>query len=314
VFALCVEASHARGMGHLFRALALSEALEARGAAVKIYVNGDQGAERVLLQSGRAWQAVPLNGDEPWEPDRIRADGVRVWVNDRLETTAVHARRVLDAGALLATFDDRGSGAESAHLHVAPFPLGEGDRPAGRKVLSGLQYMVVDPAVRKHRRQRSVLQSLVVSMGGSDTYGLTVLVVRALRARKRQATIVLGPGFAHNAELGAELDSSFVVKRDLKSLVEEFAQHDLAITAGGITPFEANAAGLPCIVIGAESWEERAGELLGRLGGCRYAGARTRIDFSALDEELPLREMSAAALASVPADGSDRVAAELLAL
>jgi hypothetical protein len=81
-----------------------------------------------------------------------------------------------------------------------------------------------------------------------------------------------------------------------------------------VTPFEANAAGLPCIVVAAEPWEEKAGELLARLGGCRYAGPRGRIDFGVLDEALPLERMSAAALAAVPADGADRVAAELLAL
>ena len=48
MFALCVEASHARGMGHLFRALSLAQALEARGAKVQIYVNEDAAAARAL--------------------------------------------------------------------------------------------------------------------------------------------------------------------------------------------------------------------------------------------------------------------------
>jgi spore coat polysaccharide biosynthesis predicted glycosyltransferase SpsG len=156
--------------------------------------------------------------------------------------------------------------------------------------------------------------SVVVSMGGSDTYGLTLDVVRALSERKLAATVVIGPGFAHEAGLAKLLDIGMIVKRSIPSLAEEFSRHDLAITAGGITPFEANAAGLPCVVIGAEPWEERAGELLAKLGGCRYAGPRARIDFSPLDHALPLEKMSAAALAAVPVDGAERVAAELLKL
>lgn len=302
-------------MGHLFRALALAHAMEAQGAVVRFYVNRDESAERALRQCGRAWTTVPLEDSSiGWEAELIRKDGIRVWINDRFETSAEHALKVLAAGAALATFNDRGSGAALAHLHVSAVRLGETERPGGRRVLSGLQYLVVDPEVRSYRRLRRALDSMVVSMGGSDTFGLTVEVVRALHMRSRPATVIIGPAFAHEAALAQLLDARFSVKRSVDSLPAEFARHDLAITAGGVTPFEANAAGLPCIVIGAESWEERAGELLARLGGCRYAGPRRQIDFSVLDELLPLEKMSAAALESVPADGAERVAAELLAL
>jgi spore coat polysaccharide biosynthesis predicted glycosyltransferase SpsG len=300
-------------MGHLFRALALADALEARGASVQIYVNDDEGAARVLRDQARRWKVVPLD-KVGWEAERIRADGVRVWVNDRLETTAVHARRVLDAGARLVTFNDSGSGAALAELHVAAVALAEGERPAGRRVLTGLQYLVLNPEVKRFRRPRTQLGSIVVSMGGSDTYGLTVRVAEALRARKRAATVIVGPGFALDKALDGVLGGGLTVKRSLRSLPEEFSRHDLAITAGGITPFEANAAGLPCMVIGAEPWEEHAGALLAKLGGCRYLGPRAKADFSALDEPLPIARMSEAALAAIPADGADRVATELLRL
>jgi spore coat polysaccharide biosynthesis predicted glycosyltransferase SpsG len=315
MFALCVEASHARGMGHLFRAFALAEALEGEGGRALFYVNDDPDAQRALKERGRSWKTVPLgNTALRWEAERIRTDGVRVWINDRLETSAVHAQRVLDAGARLATLNDSGTGAPLADLHVAAIALDEAAKPQGRRVLTGLQYLVLDPAIGRLRKARRELRSLVVSMGGSDTYGLTVDVVRQLRARKRPATVVVGPGFAHEAELTRVLDPSFTVKRFPESLTEEFSLHDLAITAGGVTPFEANAAGLPCIVIGAEVWEERAGALLAGLGGCVYAGPRHRFDLSALDGPLSIAAMSEAALAAVPADGARRVARELLSL
>jgi spore coat polysaccharide biosynthesis predicted glycosyltransferase SpsG len=313
VLALCVEASHQRGMGHLFRALALAQALEARGAVVRFYVNDDANAARILQERGKAWRAVPLlELKHAWEADLVRSDAVRVWVNDRLDTDARHATRVLAAGARLASFDDRGSGAALVDLNIVALPQ---EAPApGRRLLSGFQYLVLDPAIAGQRRQRSELRSLVVSMGGSDTYGITLEVMRALRVRERAATVVLGPAFAHDAELAAVADAHFTIKRDVASLATEFAKHDLAITAGGMTPCEANAAGLPCIVIATEPWEVAAGKLLERSGGCVYAGFRDRIDFGALHRPLPIAAMSRAALASVPTDGAARVAAELLAL
>jgi spore coat polysaccharide biosynthesis predicted glycosyltransferase SpsG len=315
VFALCVEASPARGMGHLFRALALAEALDTLGARSLICVNDDDRAAAVLRDRGLAWRTVPLaNPALDWEGALIKSQGVRVWVDDRLDTDARHARRVLDTDARLATFDDRGSGAALADLNVVAVPLTDGERVAGRRVLSGLQFLVLDAAVQRWRRVRQRCESVVVSMGGSDTYGVTVDVVRALRARGRAATVVLGPGFQHDTALTKVIGDGIQVKRSIPSLAEEFAHHDLAVTAGGITPFEANAAGLPCIVIATETWEVRSGEVLADLGGCIYAGWRDEIDFATLDAPLPIETMSRAALAGVPADGAARVAAELLRL
>lgn len=315
MFALCVDASHARGMGHLFRALALAEALESQGTAVHIYVNNDQRAASVLRDRGYPWRAVPLAGSRgAWEPALVRADGIKVWVDDRLNTDVQHARRVLEAGARLATFDDRGSGAAMADVNIVAVPLTDNEQIPGKRVLSGLSYLVIDPAVVRYRRLRRERTSTVVSMGGSDTYGVTVDVVRALRRVGRHATIVLGPGFAHDSELDPLLNESFVVKRSVASLAEEFSRHDLAITAGGLTPFEANAAGLPCVVIATEPWEVRTGEVLARLGGSIYAGWREQIDFVALEPQFPIEKMSRAALATVPTDGASRVAKELLAL
>jgi spore coat polysaccharide biosynthesis predicted glycosyltransferase SpsG len=289
-------------------------ALEAQGAAVRLYANDDPAVARALGERVQPWTPVPLREDASgWLRERILADGIRVWIADCFETSIAHARGVLEGGARFVTFNDRGAGAAHADLHVCAVALDEGGAPKGKRVLSGLAYLVLDPAVRRYRRQRQRLDSLIVSMGGADTYGLTIDVLRALRARGRGATVVVGPGFAHDKELSA-LAEGFTVRRSVASLAEEFSRHDLAITAGGVTPFEANAAGLPCIIIAAEPWEERAGRQLEALGGCRYAGSRHDIDVSALDEALPIERMSAAALAAVPADGADRVATELLAL
>lgn len=314
MYAICVEASHERGMGHLFRGLALARALRERGCKTRIYANEDEGARRVLDVAGFPWSVVPLREtDAQWISQRVRTDRISVWIDDSFETSLAHAQALLAARVRRVTFNDRGPGAELADLHVCAVRLGESSEPRGRRILSGLEYLVLDPQVARHRRRRTELRSIVVSMGGSDTYGLTVDVVRALGARRMTATVILGPGFVHQRELAA-VAQGFDVKRHLGSLPPEFARHDLAVTAGGMTPFEANAAGLPCIVIGAESWEERAGRMLAELGGCIYAGPRRGIDFSVLDRNLPVQRMSEAALASVPADGAARVAAEIAAL
>jgi hypothetical protein len=97
--------------------------------------------------------------------------------------------------------------------------------------------------------------------------------------------------------------------------VEEFSHHDLAITGGGITAFEANAAGLPCLVIANEWFEVSAAHYLERLGSSIFVG-----HYSALEETTPgfrvpeplsIESMSRAGLERLPKDGLENVYREL---
>jgi spore coat polysaccharide biosynthesis predicted glycosyltransferase SpsG len=294
-------------MGHLFRALALADALMTQGGKVRFYLNAFAPAQALLRARGHSFTSVALD-DGAWAAAIIAADGIRTWINDRLDTGAGHAQAVRQSGAHLVSFDDRGDGAAFADLNIVAFPASDNEKLSGRRVLAGPQALVLDPMIAALRRPRTTLNSLVVSMGGSDTYGVTVDVARALKQRGRNATVVLGPGFAHDAELVAVKHEGLTVKRNVPSLAEEFARHDLAITAGGLTPCEANAAGLPCIVIATEPWEARTGTVLEQLGGSRYAGWREAIDFQTLDGKLDIEKMSRFALQNVPADGARHVA------
>jgi spore coat polysaccharide biosynthesis predicted glycosyltransferase SpsG len=300
-------------MGHLFRTLALAEALTNQGSKVHLYLNAFAPAEELLRARGHSFATVTLD-DGAWAAAIIAADGIQTWINDRLDTGAGHAQAVRQAGAHLVSFDDRGDGAALADLNIVAFPASDNEKLPGRRVLAGPQVLVLDPAIAAFRRPRAALSSLVVSMGGSDTYGVTVDVARALKQRGMAATVILGPGFAHDEALAAVKHEGLTIKRNVPSLAGEFARHDLAITAGGLTPCEANAAGLPCIVIATEKWEARTGQVLEQLGGSRFAGHHQNIDFGFLDRTLPVAAMSEAALQSVPCNGAQRVAREILAL
>src|SRR6185436_8898870 len=102
----------------------------------------------------------------------------------------------------------------------------------GKKVLCGLEYLVLDPEIERFRRHRQLRGSTVVSLGGTDTYGVTVRVTKELARLRERATVILGPGFQHHRELAAVVSPTIVVKQNVTSLVEEFSKHDLAITGG----------------------------------------------------------------------------------
>lgn len=320
MFVFCIESSHERGLGHLYRTLTLASALRAQGFPAHFLINDHATSVALIQAQGHPVEVVDLGSDGGWEGLWLRAHpAVRLWINDRLDTTAAHAAQVKAHGVKLATFDDRGGGAALSDLHIAALAFEDTGTLQGRRVLHGADYMLLDPDLARHRRLRTAGEPVLLTMGGSDTWGVTPRVMQALRDRGRGATVVLGPAFGHGAEVDAVLAGApaglFTVHRGgVPSLAAEMARHGLAITGGGMTPFQANAMGLPCIVIANEIFEIPVGRALARMGGSVFAGFHADMDLSVLDRPLPVASMSQAGMQAIDLHGCDRVTAALAAL
>jgi len=313
VFALCIESSHARGMGHFYRALNLAEGLAAAGIAYKFYLNDHAPSLQILQDRGVPHQMVNLEDlSGNWEASLIRQDGITLWINDRLGTNARHAQKIKTVGVPLVTFDDRGTGAALADLHIAALAFDYQERLGGAKLLRGADYLILNPQIGNFMRLRKQLSSILVTLGGSDTYGVTVKVVQLLKQVNLAATIVVGPAFMHMDKLNEILTGSFILKRGVPSMIEEFYRHDLAITGGGITPFEANASGLPCVVIANELFEIPVGKELQRLGGAFFAGHHESLHLPLFMADLPLEQMSQSGMRNIGLQGTQRVVKALM--
>lgn len=315
MFGICVEASHQRGMGHLFRALNLCEGLSERGLPFHIFINKNDASKKILEQRNLPFETVSFDSaQQDWQKKLIYQHGIKAWVDDRLNTDINHATQVKECDIALVTFDDRGSGARLADLNIAALAFDETEMLEGKKVLRGPSYLPLNPEIARYKHLRNEQNRLVVSIGGSDTYGVTVKVVILLKAAGRNATVIVGPAFQHEHELSRVLDGSFQLKRALPSLMEEFSHHDLAITGGGITPFEANAAGLPCIVIANEDFEIQVGQGLEKLGGALFAGHYSQLDASIFSKDLPIKKMSQLGMEQIDLNGTSRILDEIEAL
>lgn len=293
-------------MGHLYRALNLADGLRERGLPLLFLLNAHEPSVRLLAERGYAHEIVPLH-DSGWEQEIIERRGIRLWINDRLNTDAAHAGLVRSAGVPLVTFDDRGTGAALSDLNVAALIFdGIGDLK-GARVLQGPDYLILNPEIARFQRLRTSMGALLVTLGGSDTYGVTVSVVRHLAAIGKGATVIVGPAFTHREALARVLTPAFELKCGVPSLIAEFAAHDLAITGGGVTPFEAAASGLPCIVIANEHFEVLVGRALAELGGAVFAGHHETVDWTPFSAALPIEAMSRAGLERIGLAGRQRI-------
>ena len=313
MFLFCVESSHSKGLGHLFRTINLVQLLREKGYQSVIALLGGDGASKDWLKrTGLPFSVVSQESDSDWESDLIYRYSPNVWINDRLGTDAYHAGLIKKAGLHLVTFDDWGTGAALADLHVAALAKVRGESPLGKQVLIGPEYLVFPPEVIQLRRARFENKRWLVTLGGSDTYGATLSVVDWLINRSMAATIVLGPSFAHNSEISLFDTELLTIKRSVPSLLRELADHDFAITGGGLTAFEAAVLGVPAATIANEPWEVAHAMYLQSLGCSIYAGNYEQINLDILDVDLDFEGMSNAALNAFQPYGSNIVVESII--
>nr|WP_245498566.1 glycosyl transferase [Rhizobium leguminosarum] len=300
-------------MGHLFRSLTLATELRSRGQSVLFLANDHPNSLKIIRERGFDVALYELAAVTGWEKDFLEAAAPSsIWINDRLNTQLSHSETITRLGAKLVTFDDRGDGAELADINVCALLFEKTEGLKGKDVRLGVEYMILNPEIAAYRRVRQSLASILVTLGGADTYGVTVRVAKWLSSKPFPVTIVTGPSFQHMAELEEVVATAapdrFKLLNQVPSLAVEMHGHDLAITGGGVTPFEACAAGLPCVVIANEPFEIPVGRALEELGAAFFAGHHSAFDLGILEKQIPIRTMSETAMTKVDLGGVGRVA------
>lgn len=310
MYGICIESSHKKGMGHLFRAINLASILDNRHQKYIVLINNDDKAIETLQFKKIPYEIVDLSDyGSNWETKIINKYGIKVWLNDRLNTHIDHANHVKNNGIKLVTFDDRGTGAVLADINFAGMTFSDAESLTlkGKQVYYGVEYLIINDEVEKYRRQRKELERIMVTLGGSDTYGVTVQIVQILKNISKKADIYIGPSFSHLNELEQAINEEYRIFRSVPSLIAAFADYDLAVTGGGITAFEANASGLPCIIIANEKHEIINGHFLQEQGSSVFAGYYEDIDKETFSRPIDILQMSKKGMKKIPVDGALRI-------
>lgn len=310
---LCIESSHSRGMGHLFRGLNFIDYFSRRGYKILVLINDNEIAKEILKSKEINFRTVDLNDlHSNWEKEIIQKENILVWINDRLDTEETHSKNVTALGCKLINFDDRGSGAKYSDLGIYGLAFIKDNTLGGQKVLYGSDYLILNPEIDRFKRKRSGHpKSILVTLGGSDTYGVTLKIISKLKKLSIEATIIIGPSFQHLSELESICGNQYLIKQTVPSMIEEFSYYDLAITGGGITPFEANASGLPTLVVANEIHEIPNGEYLQKLGSSRFLGFHENFILDASSFDLDIESMSKQGLAGLDTKGIERIYKEI---
>ena len=314
MLAICIECSHQRGMGHLFRAINLIAVLEQRNIEYLLLVNEDENALGILQKHHIVPEIVDLwDTQSDWEGRLIAEKQITVWLNDRLDTSAVTAQHVKAAGIPLFTIDDMGAGASYADGNFASLIFEHTQAVPGKRVYAGSDYLILNPEIPVYRRMRTKIENILVTLGGSDTYGVTLEVIDFLKKWQQEEpgkkiTILLGPGAViREAVEKAVQDTDFSLVSGVPSLIAYFNEFDLAITGGGVTALEAAASGLPCLIIANEKHEIQIGRHVEKLGSAVFAGYYKEMNLDKIKEITNVEEMSRCGMTGVSLRGAERI-------
>lgn len=318
-FLFRLDANASIGYGHLSRCSVLTDELARRGHDVW-FASYDRIDKTHWFRPGRRF--VPIESPCDFE---LLADGIEpdvVLCDLRDYDPAELARMHCDYA--LAVFDDYQTRPLPADLLInTQITWRQGLRGTNQRIAGGPEFALVAPESGQYASSAKS-GDVLITMGGSDTNNVTAGILEALdrMPESLDVTVVLGPGYRHDADLLPLARAHRVaIERAVPSLAPLFASHTVTIAAVGVTLYELARSGAPAIAVIERAYQtglaeafERAGTLLALPLGEALAG-RLRVEVGELLNDVQKRErMSMAGRSLLDGQGPKRLADELEAL
>ena len=130
----------------------------------------------------------------------------------------------------------------------------------------------------------------MVTLGGSDTYNLTNVVIKNLLSLNLKTTVFIGP--ENKLKNDTIKNKNINYKFSVRNLENHMYYYDLIICGGGITPFNAASQGLPSIIVANEKHEINTAKYLEKMGVGTFCGFRSANINAKLISKLNLEKMS----------------------
>ena len=334
-----VDGGSEMGMGHVYRSLAVAEALTdiVSHADVCFLMRADhpEGVQHIS-SSGYAVRVVPGPKVDPAQSggeassletvvDVIRDYSPNIIVNDQpfLEESYLRALARLGASTinLVDSLDDIERPQNLASIIIATMQEGDVELDDYH---AGPAYAILRESFRKKNGEAAAARDgrsrrVLLSFGGADPQNLTQKVLSALDGLEDlEISVVLGPAYAFREELElqlADMASRPRVLRNVEHMADTLHEADLVLCSGGMTVFEIAALGRPGIVLCQNARERERMESFARYGTILHLGLGTEVSAETIRERAvgllndaeSRRRMGDAGAKLVDAQGTHRV-------
>jgi spore coat polysaccharide biosynthesis predicted glycosyltransferase SpsG len=304
-----VESSKTRGMGHLFRSLLYASYLDSINEQYIVLINNDKSAIDILASKNISYRLVDFSDTSNWQTQLIKEYHADVWLEDKFETSIEMAMNIKKNHIPLCAIDEFGPGADLCDVHFAGMIYLTGHEVRGKKICCGAEYVILNPEIDQYKKIRSEVSNVIISLGGSDPYGLTVDIVKEISKADYNVEIIIGPDFEYRKELEEANVKRYPILQNVPSLIQEFSKFDFAITGGGVTCCEANSCGIPCIIFANAPHEVHTGYFMEERGGAVYAGSYEGWDKAKITHiaDLDVKSMSQAGMQTFDTKAIERI-------
>jgi spore coat polysaccharide biosynthesis predicted glycosyltransferase SpsG len=283
-----VDGSSSVGMGHVFRSLAIAEALRGLSRADIAFLMSADHTEGLVTVS-RAGYAVRVVGDRKEETylDHIRDFAPAILINDLPAVDRSYLTALSHLGAttvnLVDTIDDLETTEHYAQVIVSVM---NDDRETPEGFYVGPRYAILREHFRGQpaKEVRDQPKLVLLSFGGSDPQGLTLKAARALQDLDPAVELVAvaGPAFSFRREfeaLSAALPRRVPLINEAGGHIAELMlEADVMVGSGGMSVYEIAALGTPGIILGQNAREDGRMRDFAGHGTVEYLGLGTEVD------------------------------------
>jgi spore coat polysaccharide biosynthesis predicted glycosyltransferase SpsG/CMP-N-acetylneuraminic acid synthetase len=292
-----VDGGSRMGMGHIYRSLAIAEALRALSRAeVAFLMSGGPEHEQGLIAVSRAGYPLRVMRDGRLETclEHVRDFSPAILINDLPALDAAYLTALSRLGAatvnLVDTLDDLETTESYAQVIVA---LMREDRETPEGFYGGPAYAILREHFRgREKTIRERAELVLLSFGGSDPQGLTLKAARALQALDPSVDLlaVAGPAFSFRREFEA-LTASLPRRVPLINeagghIADLMLEADLVVGSGGMSVYELAALGTPGVVLGQNAREDKRMREFARHGTVEYLGLGPEVEEGAIGEAV----------------------------
>ena len=277
-YAIVARYSKSDGLGHVHRSLALYAELHLL-AQTHIFLLTDTEPPALLRDlSPAAWTTCSKESEVV---DSITSRGINVIIFDTIHFSRAEFLKLKESTVCvsMSPIFDRIAEVDLV-IHRSKYPAEEWKEETFRpNVIGGLDYFVGSRSVTKVSSQTyfenlgSGKVNVGVSLGGVDEQNLTLKVVDSLGHHSKRIAVwlALGEGYDHPIDslFNSASDSGLemLVFQSNDSMWKIFKNVSLLISAGGLTTYEAAAAGIPALcVLAKPEWEFLFQELVETRG------------------------------------------------
>ena len=336
-----VDASKKIGAGHLIRCLAIADFFKSKNINA-IFLSRSGQIEQQIVNRGFELKKIPENSTLADELNSIKLlmneKKIKVILLDinnydtfkDFNTYKLYLKKLKKLSLFLISLEDFKDHPYPSDIVIIPYFGTENIKLHNKsdcKYLLGPKYFVLREEFLKVEAVtiRKKIESILITMGGSDSAGITLKVLKALCSTELSISLKLVIGGL--SQIGDDAiknllntyKGTYSILRDVNNMAELMSKSDIAVINSGLTKYETSAVGLPGIIISNNEYHSKLMNDFAKYDTVRHLGPVDKVNEHQIIEEITCLardykkrlKMSEAGKSLIDGKGVDRIFSEI---